>query len=120
MAYVDGFVVPVPKKNLKQYRKMALVGAKLWKKHGALDYKECVGDDLNPGFGLPFLKGIRAKPNETVFFSFIVYRSKADRVAVNKRVMKDPSLKNVFSKKMPFDVKRMLTGGFKVLVDPFH
>jgi len=119
MAYVDGFVVPVATKNLKQYRKMAVLGGKLWKKHGALDYKECVGDDLHPGFGLPFPKGIRAKPNETVFFSFIVYRSKADRVAVNKRVMKDPSME-IFMKKMPFDVKRMLCGGFKVLVDPFN
>lgn len=119
MAYLDGFVVPVPKKNLKQYRKMAALGGKLWKKHGALEYKECVGDDLQPGFGLPFLKGIRAKPKETVFFSFIVYRSKADRIAVNKRVMKDPAME-IFSRKMPFDVRRMLCGGFKVLVDPFE
>jgi uncharacterized protein YbaA (DUF1428 family) len=118
MAYVDGFVVPVPRSKVKAYLEMARLGGKLWKKHGAVEYRECVGDDLKPGFGMPFLKGIRARPNETVFFSYIVYRSKAHRNAVNKRVMKDPSMKDM-PKEMPFDFKRMLYGGFNAVVDPF-
>lgn len=116
MAYVDGFVIPVPKKNVAAYRTMARWGKRVWMKHGALDYKECIGDDHHASCGLPFLKGIRAKPNETVFFSFIVYRSKAHRNAVNKRVMSDPSMQEP-PKGMPFDPKRMMYGGFKVLVD---
>ena len=116
MAYVDGFVIPVPKNKVAAYLKMARWGARLWMKHGAVDYKECIGEALASKCGLPFPKVIRAKPNETVFFSFIVYRSKAHRNAVNKRVMSDPSMQEP-SKDMPFDVKRMLYGGFKILVD---
>jgi uncharacterized protein YbaA (DUF1428 family) len=115
--YVDGFVVPVPKKKIAEYRRMAKLGCKIWLKHDALDYRECVGDDLNVKFGLPFLKGIKAKPGETVFFSFITYKSRAHRDKVNAAVMKDPDLcAGMDPKKMPFDCNRMLFGGFKVLV----
>ena len=122
--YVDGFVIPVPKKNLAKYRAMAKVGRKLWLKHGALDYKECVGDDLTPkGEGgmkpLSFLKIAKAKPSETVWFSFIVYRSRAHRDQVNARVMKDPLMNDPKLKNMPmpFDMKRFSWGGFKVVVE---
>ena len=118
MAYVDGFVIPVPKNKVKAYRKMAQWGGRIWKKYGALEYKECILDDLHTPCGLPFPKGIRARKNETVFFSYIVYKSKAHRNAVNKAVMKDPSLQGG-PPDMPFDVKRMIYGGFAVLVDPF-
>ena len=116
MRYVDGFVLPVPKKNLKAYRRMAKVGLRLWMKHGALDYMECVGDDLNLSFGLSFLKLAKARPGETVFFSFIVYKSRAHRDRVNAAVMKDP-LMGKMPKSMPFDVKRMAVGGFKAFVE---
>lgn len=116
MSYVDGFLLPVPKKNLALYKKMAKWGAKLWMKHGAVDYKECVGDDLNMKFGMPFPKIVKLKPGETLVFSFIVYKSKAHRNQVNARVMKDPIMAKM-PKKMPFDMKRMCVGGFKVLVE---
>lgn len=122
MAYVDGFVLPVPKKNLKKYRKMAEEGGKMWKKHGALQYFECVGNDLHPKGDakcLTFPKLAKAKPGETVFYSFIVYKSRAHRDAVNARVMKDPAMNDPKNKdmKMPFDVKRMAYGGFKAIVE---
>ena len=116
MSYVDGFVIPVPKKNMKAYRKMAEMGKKIWMKHGAVSYFECVGDDLNPKFGLPFPKIVKPKPGETVVFSFIVYKSKAHRNQVNAKVMKDPSMKEP-PKEMPFDFKRMCYGGFKAIVE---
>ncbi len=124
MSYVDGFVLPVPKKNLKAYRKMAQMGAKIWRKHGALQYIEAAGDDLFPkGMGgmtaVRFPKMARAKPGETVFFSFIVFKNRAHRDAVNKKVMSDPALndpKNMPAV-MPFDVKKMAYGGFKALVE---
>ncbi|MCC6574704.1 MAG: DUF1428 domain-containing protein [Planctomycetes bacterium] len=116
MAYVDGFLLPVPKKNLKAYAKMAKVGAKVWLDHGALDYKECVGDDLNPPFGLPFPKQMKLKPGEVPVFSYIVYKSKAHRDAVNKKVMSDPRMTQP-PKEMPFDMKRMAYGGFKAIVE---
>lgn len=115
MAYVDGFLLPVPKKNIEAYRKMARLGARLWKKHGALDYKECLGDDLKCAFGVPFTKVIKTKPGETVFFSYIVYKSRAHRDRVNKAVMSDPAMKDA-PKDMPFDFKRMAYGGFQVVV----
>lgn len=121
--YVDGFVLMVPKKNLKRYKEMAQGGAKLWKKHGALDYKECWGDDLNPKMGgmpvLSFPKLTRTRPSETVVFSFIVYKSRKHRDQVNARVMKDPSINDpqFQNKAMPFDIKRMAYGGFKVIAD---
>ena len=114
--YVDGFVLPVPKRNLAAYRKMAKLGAKVWKDHGAVDYQECVGDDLHiPGM-YSFPRLAKAKSGETVFFSFIVYRDRAHRDRVNAKVMKDPRLAAMCGKKMPFDMKRMAYGGFKQFV----
>lgn len=117
MAYVDGFVIPVPKKKLAAYKRMAAVAGKVWKGYGALDYKECVGDDLKVKMGLPFPKLAKTKNGETVVFSYIVYKSKAHRDAVNKKVMKDPRIAKMMTEPMPFDDKRMAYGGFKVLVD---
>jgi uncharacterized protein YbaA (DUF1428 family) len=113
--YVDGFVLPVPKRKIAAYRRMAAQAGKVWRDHGALDYKECVGDDLNVKMGMPFPRGIRSKSVETIVFAYIVYRSRAHRDLVNTTVRKDPRLK--MPKPMPFDAKRMLWGGFKVLVD---
>lgn len=121
--YVDGFVLVVPKKNFAKYRKMAQEAGKVWRKYGALDYKECVGDDLNSDMGgmkyLPFLKMTKAKKGETVWFSFIVYKSRAHRDQVNKKVMADMEKWEKEHKKMvmPFDVKRMAYGGFNAVVD---
>jgi uncharacterized protein YbaA (DUF1428 family) len=118
MNYVDGFVIAVPKKNLPAYVKMARVAATVWREHGALDYKECVGDDLNVKMGLPFPKLANVKSNETVVFSYIVFKSRTHRDRVNAKVMKDPRIAaSCNEKNMPFDVKRMAYGGFKVLVD---
>lgn len=118
MPYVDGFVLVVPTKNIKAYKKLAAVGAKVWKDHGALEYRECVGDDMNVPFGLKFPKLAKAKAGETVVFSWILYKSKADRNRINARVMKDPRLAaSCDPKNMPFDVKKMSWGGFKVLVE---
>jgi uncharacterized protein YbaA (DUF1428 family) len=114
--YVDGFVIPVPKKNLKQYERIAKKAGKVWREHGALEYLECVGDDLKNNFAAQFPKTLKAKPNEIVFFSFIVFKSRAHRDKVNAKVMKDPRITSM-GKEMPFDVKRMLYGGFKALVD---
>ena len=116
--YVDGFVIPVPKRKLAAYRRMARIGGKVWKDHGALEYFECVGDDLKSSFTLPFTKMAKTKPGETVVFSFIVYKSRKDRDRVNAKVMKDPRLLPLMDpKKMPFDCKRMAYGGFKAMVD---
>ncbi|HKE61984.1 MAG TPA: DUF1428 domain-containing protein [Nitrospira sp.] len=118
MKYVDGFVLPVPKKNLKAYARMAQQAGKVWRDHGALDYKECVGDDLKVKMGMPFPRTVKLKAGETLVFSYIVYKSRAHRDRVNAKVMKDPRLKDMGDPKdMPFDVKRMNYGGFKVLVD---
>lgn len=119
MTYVDGFVLVVPKKNIEEYKKMARQGAKLWKKHGALKYMECQGDDLHPEWiKLTFPKLTKLKANETVWFSFIVYKSKAHRNAVNAKVMKDPFMSDPeMAKSMPFDMKRMAYGGFKAIVE---
>ncbi len=114
--YVDGFVIAVPKKNLAAYLKMAKLGARVWKEHGALDYRECVGDDLAVQMGVPFTRLAKTKPGETVFFSFIIYKSRAHRDRVNKKVMRDPRM-NKAPDPMPFDLKRMAFGGFKVVVD---
>ena len=116
MAYVDGFVLPVPTKNLDAYRKMAQKASKVFKEHGALEVHECAGDDLDVTMGVPFPRKIKVKPGETVVFSWIVYKSRAHRDAVNKKVMKDPRMQ-MDEKAMPFDVKRMLYGGFKSIVD---
>ncbi len=118
--YVDGFVLVVPKKKVAAYRRIAAKAGKIWMRCGALDYKECVGDDLRPKHApLPFPKLIKARPTETVFFSYIVFKSRAHRDQVNARVMKDPYMnpENQDLRDMPFDMKRMSYGGFKVLVD---
>ena len=118
MSYADCYVIPLPKKSVAAYRKIASVAGKVWREHGALDYKECVGDDLQTKFGIPFAKLAKAKPSETVVFAWIVYKTKADRDRVNAKVMKDPRISSMGPETMPFDPKRMTYGGFKVLVDP--
>ena len=118
MAYVDGFLLVVPKTKLAFYKKMATAASKVWMEHGALAYHECVGDDMSPQFGVPFPKVAKAKPSEVVVFSYIVYKSKADRNKVNAKVMKDKRLAEMCDpKNMPFDMKRMAYGGFKTLVE---
>ena len=118
MAYVDGFVLPLPQKNLADYRRMSATAGKVWKDHGALEYRECVGDDLNVKMGLPFPRLVKPKAGEAVVFSWIVYKSRAHRDRVNAKVMKDPRLAaSMEGKPMPFDMKRMAYGGFKVIVD---
>lgn len=116
--YVDGYVLVVPKKNLKAYKIMATDAGRIWKKYGALDYKECVGDDLKTKHFVPFPRLVKLKPNETVVFSYIVFKSKAHRDSVNKKVMKDPFMddQKYKDKPMPFDMKRMAYGGFKTIV----
>jgi uncharacterized protein YbaA (DUF1428 family) len=116
--YVDGFVLVVPKKNLTAYRRMAQKAGKIWREHGALAYYECVGDDLKVKYGLPFPRLTRLKAGEVVVFSWIGYRSRVHRDRVNKKVMADPRLAQMMDPgAMPFDMKRMAYGGFKVLVD---
>ena len=115
--YVDGFVVPVPKKNLAEYRKMAKTFGKICREYGALEYVECIADDVKKGKVTSFPRSVKLKAGETVIFSYVVYKSRAHRDAVNKKVMKDPRVaKMMDSKKMPFDGKRMFWGGFKVFV----
>lgn len=116
--YVDGFVLPLPRKNLDAYRRMSTKAGKIWKEHGALEYRECSGDDLAVKAGRSFTKLAKPKAGETVVFSWIVYRSRAHRDRVNAKVMKDPRLAPMMdSKKMPFDVRKMAYGGFRVIVD---
>ncbi|MEO8589352.1 MAG: DUF1428 domain-containing protein [Flavobacteriales bacterium] len=117
--YADGSVIPLPKKKLAEYRRRATLAAKVWMEHGALSYFECVGDDLAPtGIVATFPRAAKAKPTETVIFSWIVYRSRAHRASVIKKVMADPRLAKMMDpKKSPFDVKRMVYGGFTVLVE---
>jgi uncharacterized protein YbaA (DUF1428 family) len=119
MKYVDGFVLPVPTKNVAAYRRMAQLASKVWKEHGALEYRECVGDDLKVKMGLPFADTVKLKRGETVVFAWIVYKSRAHRDAVNAKVMKDARILKMMEKgqPMPFDVKRMAYGGFKVIVE---
>jgi uncharacterized protein YbaA (DUF1428 family) len=118
MAYVDGFVVPVPRKNLKAYRGMAQKAAKVWRDHGALEVRECVADDVKVGKRTSFPRSVKLKRGETVCFSYIVYKSRAHRDRVNAKVMKDPRLAKMMNPKAaPFDGKRMIYGGFKTLVE---
>jgi uncharacterized protein YbaA (DUF1428 family) len=118
MKYVDGYVLPIPKKNLAAYRRMALEAAKVWRKHGALEFRECAGDDLNTIKVKSFPSIVKPKRGETVVFSWIVYKSRVHRDKVNDKAMKDPRLAGMMKmKKMPFDSKRMVYGGFKVMVD---
>ena len=117
MSYVDGFVVPVPKKNLKKYLTIAKKAGKVWKDHGALDYCEAVADDVKPGKWTSFPQSVKLKKNETVVFSYIVYKSRAHRDRVMKKVMSDKRLAKMMDpKKMPFDGKRMIWGGFKTAI----
>jgi uncharacterized protein YbaA (DUF1428 family) len=118
MNYVDGFVVPVPTKNLAAYRRMASTAGKVWREHGAFEYIECVADDVKPGKYTSFPQSVKLKRGETVVFSWVVYKSRKHRDRVNAKVMKDPRLAAMMNPKaMPFDGKRMFWGGFKVLVE---
>ena len=117
MSYVDGFVVPVPLKNLAAYRRMAKKAGKVWREYGALDYKEWIGDDVKVGKLTSFPRSVKLKRGETVVFSWIVYKSRSHRDRVNAKVMKDPRLADMMDlKTMPFDGKRLIFGGFKKLV----
>jgi uncharacterized protein YbaA (DUF1428 family) len=115
--YVDGFVLPVPKKNLDAYRKMSRAAGKVWIEHGALQFLESVGDDMDVAFGLPFPKLAETKRGEVVMFSFIVFKSRAHRDRVNKKVMADERITCSMKGKMPFDPSRMAYGGFEAIVD---
>ena len=118
MPYVDGFIVAVPKKNVDAYKRLARKAGKIWKEYGALDFKECIADDVKKGKVTSFPRAVQMKPNEVVFFSYIVYKSRRDRDRINAGVMKDPRLDAMMAgKDMPFDGKRMIYGGFKVAVD---
>jgi uncharacterized protein YbaA (DUF1428 family) len=118
MRYADGFVLPVPKKNLQAYRRMAQTAGRVWRDHGALEFVECVADDVKPGKLTSFPQSVKLKPGETVVFAYIVYQSRAHRDRVNAKVMKDPRLADMMDPKtMPFDGKRMFWGGFSVLVN---
>jgi uncharacterized protein YbaA (DUF1428 family) len=119
MRYVDGFVLPVPRKKLAAYRRMAQKAGKVWREHGALEFYECVADDVKPGKVTSFPQSVKLKRGETVFFSYIVYKLRKHRDRVNAKVMKDPRIKEEMGdfKDMPFDAKRMIYGGFKVLVE---
>lgn len=118
MRYVDGFVLPIPRKSMKAYRKLAELAKRVWMEHGALAYRECVGEELKvgPGCGLAFPKGIRSRAGEAIVFAYIEYKSKAHRNAVNRRVMADARLSGV-PETMPFDMKRMMHGGFQAIVE---
>jgi len=116
MRYVDGFVVPVPKSKLAAYRRLARKAGKIWCEHGALEYVECVADDVKPGKLTSFPQAVKLKRDETVVFAYVVYRSRAHRDRVNAKAMKDKRFANMDMSKMPFDGKRMFWGGFKVSV----
>jgi len=115
--YVDGFVVPVPKKNLEAYRRMARQVGKVWREYGALEYVECVADDVKPGKLTSFPQSVKLKPNETVIFAWATYRSRAARDRIMKKVMADPRLAGMDPKTMPFDGRRMFFGGFKAIIE---
>lgn len=115
MAYADVYLLPIPRKNVAAYKKMAQVGKKTWMKYGAVQYFETVGDELKMPWGLPFTKPMKLKAGETVVAAWVLYKSKAHRNAVNKKVNADPIM-HTMPRKMPFDAKRMVVGGFKVLV----
>jgi uncharacterized protein YbaA (DUF1428 family) len=118
MAYVDGFVLPVPKSNVEKYREIATKAGKVWREHGALEYRECVADDVKPGEHTSFPQSVNLKDDETVVFAYIVYNSRAHRDEVNAKVMSDPRLNDMMdNKNMPFDGKRMFWGGFETLVE---
>jgi uncharacterized protein YbaA (DUF1428 family) len=116
MKYVDGYVLPMPKKNLPAYRRMAQKAGEVWREYGALEYRECVGEDLATKWGVPFPRLLKLKPGETAVFSWVVFKSRAQRDGINAKVMKDPRLA-AYQGPMMFDMKRMAYGGFKTLVD---
>jgi uncharacterized protein YbaA (DUF1428 family) len=117
MQYVDGFIVPVPKKKLAAYKELARKAGKVWREHGALEYRECVAEDVKPGKLTSFPQSVKLKPQETVVFSWIFYYSRAHRDRVNAKVMKDPRLADMMdAKKLPFDGKRMIYGGFEMIL----
>lgn len=117
MAYVDGYILPVPKRKIAAYRRMAKMAGKVWRDHGALEYVECIADDVKSGKHTSFPQSVKLKPGETVIFAYIVYKSRAQRDRVNAKVMIDPRLaQSMDPKAMPFDAKRMFWGGFKVLI----
>ena len=116
MSHVDGFVLPVPKKSLAVYRRMARKAGTIWREHGALEYRKCVVEDLNVKFGVPFTRAVKMKPGDTVVFAWIVFKSRSHRDRVNAKVMKHPRLA-MDPAAMPVDIKRMVYGGFDVLVD---
>ena len=116
--YVDGFIVPVPKKSVDAYRRMARKAGKIWREHGALSFHECVADDVKKGKLTSFPRSVKLKPSETVMFSWITYKSRKDRDRINAKVMNDKRLAKMMDiKSMPFDAKRMIFGGFKSIVD---
>src|SRR5438045_8276704 len=118
MPYVDGFIVPLPKKNLTAYRAMARRAGKIWREHGALDYKECIADDVKMGKWTSFPRSVKLKKNETVVFSYVVYKSRANRDRCVAKVMQDKRLAAMMNPNaMPFDGKRMIYGGFKAVVE---
>ncbi|MEH2510758.1 uncharacterized protein YbaA (DUF1428 family) [Nitrobacteraceae bacterium AZCC 1564] len=116
MQYVDGFIVAVPKKNLKAYQTLARKAGKVWKEYGALEYRECVAEDVKVGKLTSFPRSVKLKPGETVIFSWITYKSRKHRDKVNAKVMKDPRITGMDPKTMPFDGKRMIYGGFDTIV----
>jgi uncharacterized protein YbaA (DUF1428 family) len=115
--YVDGFVLPVPKRNVDAYRRMARKAGKIWREHGALEYTECVADDVPMGKVTSFPRSVKLKRGETVVFAWIAFRSRAHRDRVNAKVMSDPRVADMSAKAMPFDAKRMIYGGYEVIVD---
>ncbi len=117
MVYVDGFVVPMPKKKVQAYRRLAQKAGKVWREHGALEFRECIADNVKVGKLTSFPRSLKLKPSETVMFSWITYKSRAHRDRVNAKVMKDKRIAGMDLKLMPFDAKRMIYGGFKVIVE---
>ena len=118
MAYVDGFVLAVPKKKLADYKKLAQKAGKIWREHGALEFRECVADDVKVGKWTSFPQAVKLKPDEVVVFSYIVYKNRAARDKINKKIMEDPRLNDMMAgKDMPFDGKRLIYGGFDIIVD---
>ena len=118
MSYVDGFVLPIPASKIKEYRRIAQKAGKIWREHGALEYRECAGDDLNPKMGVPFPRMAKTKRGETVVFAWIVFKSRAHRDRVNAKVIADPRLRDMMAgSSLPFDCDRMGYGGFKTIVD---
>ena len=115
--YVDGYVLPIPKRKIAAYKKLAQKASKIWRQHGALEYVECAGEDLKAKWGVPFPRRFHAKPGETVVFAYIVFKSRAHRDRVNAKVMKDKRMNSMITEAMPFEPKRMTYGGFQTIVD---